>query len=468
LDVPCADFLHLARTQPIRKPDEKKLRDSNRQMTNSLKLGIAGLGTVGVGVIDIAQTHGHSLNQRAGKPLEITAVCARNKTLDRGVDLSGYEWFDDANELAASDSIDVFVELIGGEDGLAKTSIETALKSGKHVVTANKALLAHHGKELAQLAEANNVALNFEAAVAGGIPIVKTMREGATANQVSRVFGILNGTCNFILTKMRQEEQDFDEALQEAQDLGYAEADPAFDIGGIDAAHKVALLTSLAFGTEVDFGSVYIEGIEKITLKDIKAADDLGYKIKLLGVCVETDDGIEQRVHPTLVSKGSTIAEVDGVYNAVSVEGDFLGDLMLEGRGAGAGPTASAVAADIVDIARGLVLPPFGVPASQLKPYKRAAMRAHEGGYYIALELYDRSGEVASVAQSMANHKISLESIIQSGAKNSGKDTGARETAPFVLITHDTTEKSVREALTEIEKNGHVAQPPRMIRIERL
>ena len=436
-------------------------------MSNSLKLGIAGLGTVGAGVVDILQTHGTLLGQRASHPMEITAVCARDRTRDRGVDLSGYEWFDDADDMAANADIDVYVELVGGEDGKAKSSIEAALRANRHVVTANKALLAHHGKELAQLAEENNVALNFEAAVAGGIPIVKTMREGATANKVSRVFGILNGTCNFILTKMRQEEQDFGDVLHEAQELGYAEADPSFDIGGIDAAHKVALLTSLAFGTEVDFASVYIEGIEKIALQDIKAADDLGYKIKLLGVSVETDDGIEQRVHPTLVPKGSTIAEVDGVYNAVSVEGDFLGDLMLEGRGAGAGPTASAVVADLVDIARGLVLPPFGVPASQLKPYKRAAMRAHEGGYYIALELFDRPGEVAAVAKCMSDHGISLEAIMQDGSSGTA-EKAEREVAPFILITHDTTEKSVRDALAEIESAGHVAASPRMIRIERL
>ncbi|MGI9483412.1 MAG: homoserine dehydrogenase, partial [Hyphomicrobiales bacterium] len=358
-------------------------------MTNALRLGLAGLGTVGAGVISIVQAHSEALAKRAGKPVAVSAVCARDRSRDRGVDLDGFTWFDDANALAASDEIDVYVEMIGGEDGPAKSSIEAALKAGKHVVTANKALLAMHGASLAKLAEENGVALNFEAAVAGGIPIVKTMREATAGNRVSRVFGILNGTCNFILTKMRQEEEDFADVLREAQELGYAEVDPSFDIGGIDAAHKVALLTSLAFGTEVDFNSIYIEGIEKITLQDIKAAEDLGYKIKLLGVSVETDDGVEQRVHPTLVAKGSPIAEVDGVYNAVSVEGDFLGDLMLEGRGAGAGPTASAVVADIVDIARGLILPPFGVPASTLKPYTRAAMRAHEGGYYIALELYD-------------------------------------------------------------------------------
>lgn len=436
-------------------------------MTNSLRLGIAGLGTVGAGVVEIVQKHSGLLAQRAGVPLEITGVNARDKNKDRGIDLAPYQWFDEADALAVSPDVDVFVELIGGEDGPAKSAMTKALQHGKQVVTANKALLAMHGTELIRIAEENNAALNFEAAVAGGIPVVKAMREGAAGNKISRVYGILNGTCNFILTKMRQEGQDFADALREAQELGYAEADPSFDIGGTDAAHKVALLTSLAFGTEVDFGSVYIEGIEKITLQDINAADDLGYKIKLLGVAVETDDGIEQRVHPSLVAKGSNIAEVDGVYNAVAVDGDFFGDLMLEGRGAGAGPTASAVMSDIIDIARGFVLPPFGVPASKLKPYKRAAMRAHEGGYYIALELFDRPGEVAAVAQCMADHDISLDSIIQR-PESPGPQDRPRETAPFILITHDTTEKSIRDALIEMESQGRLAKEPRMIRIERL
>lgn len=294
-------------------------------MSNHLRLGIAGLGTVGAGLVNIVTQHNDLLKLRAGTTLEVSGVTARDRSKDRGIDLSGIKWADTPGEIAVSADIDVFVELMGGDGEPAKSAVEAALNAGKHVVTANKALLAMHGNELARLAETNGVALNYEAAVAGGIPIVKTIRECATGNRISRVFGIMNGTCNFILTKMRNEERDFADVLQEAQDLGYAEAEPTFDIGGFDAAHKLAILTSLAFGCEIDFPSMYVEGIEHIALQDIKAADDLGYKIKLLGVAVETEDGIEQRVHPTLVPKGSNIAEVDGVFNAVGLEGDYVG-----------------------------------------------------------------------------------------------------------------------------------------------
>ncbi len=434
-------------------------------MTNQLRLGIAGLGTVGTGVLDLLIRHEPTIADRCGRPIVVTAVCARSRSAKRGGhDIKAFTWFDDPVALAESDEIDVFVELIGGEDGPAKAAVEAALNAGKHVVTANKALLAHHGTALAKLAEQSGVALNFEAAVAGGIPIVKSMRESLAGNQVIRVFGILNGTCNYILTKMEAEGRDFAEVLKEAQELGYAEADPEFDIGGFDAAHKVACLTALAFGTQVDYASIYVEGIEHITLADIRNAGDLGYKIKLLGVAVETSDGIEQRVHPTLVPKNSPIADVDGVFNAVAVNADFADELMLEGRGAGAHPTASSVVADICDIARGIILPAFGIPASRLKPYQRARMRAHEGGYYVSLELYDKPGEVAAVASIFSDSDISIESIVQRGPTVAG----VRDTAPFILITHDTLESAMRTALKRIEGEGHAASRPRMIRIERL
>ena len=439
-------------------------------MQNPLRLGIAGLGTVGTGVLDLIANHAEMLAMRCGRSIEVTAVSARSRTKQRGNhDIDAFAWFDDPVELATSGKIDLFIELIGGEEGPARAAVEAALKAGKHVVTANKALLAHHGTALARLAEDAGVALNFEAAVAGGIPIVKAMRESLAGNQITRVFGILNGTCNYILTKMETEERDFDDVLQEAQELGYAEADPSFDIGGFDAAHKIACLTSLAFGTEVDFASVYVEGIEHLTLDDIKNAADLGYKIKLLGVAAQTNDGIEQRVHPTLVPKSSPIADVDGVFNAVAVRADFADDLMLEGRGAGAHPTASSVMGDVCDIARGIVLPAFGVPASQLKPYKRARMRAHEGGYYVALDLYERAGEVAAVSSILSEGGISIESIVQRGPSiRLGKGQTDRDTAPFILISHDTTESAMRAALAAIEERGHAASRPRMIRIERL
>ena len=434
-------------------------------MSKPLSLGIAGLGTVGGGVLDLLAKHAGVIAVRAGRPVEVIAVSARDRLRKRGHDISGAEWFDDPVKLARSPAIDVFVELMGGEGDPAKAAVEAALTSAKHVVTANKALLAHHGAELARLAEARGVALNFEAAVAGAIPIVKTLREGLAGNRVTKLFGILNGTCNYILTKMANEGRSFSDVLKEAQGLGYAEADPSFDVGGFDTAHKLAVLASLAFGMEVNLAGIDIEGIEEITLDDIRNAGEMGYKIKLLGVAVAHEEGLEQRVHATLVPKGSPVADTDGVFNAVVVKGDFAGDLMLEGRGAGAHPTASAVVSDIVDIARGNVRPAFGLPARSLQPYRAAPNKAHEGGYYVALELHDRPGAVAAVARILADENISIESIVQRGVQT--KDA-PRATAPFILITHDTLDTAMRAALARIETDGHVAARPRMIRIERL
>ena len=434
-------------------------------MSNRLRLGIAGLGTVGTGVLDILAKHGALVALRAGMTVEVTAVSARDRTKNRGHDLSKAAWFDDPVALAASPDIDVFVELMGGEGDPAKAAVEAALNAGKHVITANKALLAHHGAALARLAESKGVALNFEAAVAGGIPIIKTLREGLAGNRVTKLFGIMNGTCNYILTKMASEGRGFADVLKEAQQLGYAEADPTFDVGGFDTAHKLAVLTSLAFGTEVNLSAITIEGIEAITLDDIRNAGDMGYKIKLLGVAVAHEGGIEQRVHPTLVRKGTSVSDTDGVFNAVVVKGDFVGELMLEGRGAGSHPTASAVFSDIVDVARGDRRPAFGVPAAKLKKYVQAPKKAHEGGYYVALQLLDKPGAVAAIAKILADEKISIESIVQRGKAEAD---APRDTAPFILITHDTLETAMRAALNRIEKDGHVASHPRMIRIERL
>jgi homoserine dehydrogenase len=433
--------------------------------SNALRLGIVGLGNVGVGVLDIIRQHGPMLATRAGMPVTVTAISARSKTKDRGHDLSSMAWYDDAVALAKSKDIDVFIELIGGDSDPAKAAVEAAIAAGKHVVTANKALLAHHGASLALAAEAKGVALNFEAAVAGGIPIIKTLREGLAGNAVRKVFGIMNGTCNYILTKMGTEGRSFADILKEAQDLGYAEADPTFDVGGFDTAHKLAILTSLAFGTKVNLDAIQIEGIEAITLDDIKNASELGYKIKLLGVAVNSETGVEQRVHPTLVPKGSPVSDTDGVYNAVVVKGDFVGDLMLEGRGAGSHPTASAVIADIVDIARGNFRPAFGIPASDLKTYRAAPPRAHAGGFYVSLELRDKPGAVAAIARILADENISIESIVQHGVNSAAVP---RQTASFILITHDTSAASMKIAIDRIQADGHVAAAPRTIRIERL
>ncbi|HVY42614.1 MAG TPA: homoserine dehydrogenase [Hyphomicrobiaceae bacterium] len=441
-------------------------------MVEPLKLGVAGLGTVGAGLVGLLSAHGARVGAGLGRQIKLVGVSARHRDKPRGIDLGQARWFDDATSLATDPGIDCFVELIGGEDGPAKRAVEAALGARKHVVTANKALLARHGVELARLAEKNGVALNFEAAVAGGIPVIKTMREALAGNQIRRVYGILNGTCNYILTQMQEEGRPFADVLKEAQAKGYAEADPTFDIGGFDTAHKLALLTSLAFGTRVAFDQIHIEGIESITAADIEAADDLGYRIKLLGVSMLTESGIEQRVHPAMVPKHSAIAEVSSVTNCVAIDGDFVNTLLLVGPGAGGKATASAVMSDIVDLARGLVLPPFTVPSAALKPYKRARLGQHQGAYYIRLSVYDRPGAMASIAKRMGDREVSLESIVQRRPKKSLPGIDARPPdgmpTPLVLITHETTEEAIRKALDAIEGDGKVSERPQMIRIERL
>jgi homoserine dehydrogenase len=441
-------------------------------MAQPLRLGIAGLGTVGTGLLHVLEAHGARLGATLGRELKVVAVSARSRGKQRGVSLDRYRWVSDPVALGGDPEIDVFVELIGGADGAALEAVEAALRARKHVVTANKALLARHGIRLARLAEESGVALNFEAAVAGGIPVIKTIREALLGNEIRRVYGILNGTCNYILTTMQEEGRPFGEVLKEAQERGYAEADPTFDIGGFDTAHKLSLLTSLAFGTEVAFDDIHIEGIEKITPADIEAADDLGYRIKLLGVALRTASGIEQRVHPAMVPKHSAIAEVSGVTNCVAIDGDFVGDLLLVGPGAGARPTASAVASDIGDIARGLVLPPFLTPASQLKRYVRAKLDRHQGAYYVRLTVYDRPGAMAAIASRMAEQDVSIESIVQRRKRSELPGMGARPVpgslTPVVLITHETTEEAMRKALDAIEHDGKVSERPQMIRIEKL
>ena len=445
---------------------------SNQSALPPLRLGIAGLGTVGAGLLNLLETHGAQMGANIGRPLKVVAVSARTKSKDRGVGLEGIRWVDDAAKLAADPDIDVLVELIGGADGIARAAVEAALSAGKHVVTANKALLAYHGVALAKLAEEKHVSLNFEAAVAGGIPVIKTLREAMTGNRISRVYGILNGTCNYILTKMQDEGRAFADVLKEAQVKGYAEADPTFDIGGFDTAHKLTLLTSLAFGTQVALDQVHIEGIETITPADIEAADDLGYRIKLLGVALMTNAGIESRVHPAMVPRHAAIAQVSGVTNAVAIDGDFSGDLLLVGPGAGAKATASSVASDICDIARGVRLPVFGTPSAKLKTYNRATLGTHKGAYYIRLTAHDRPGVMAAITQRMGEQNVSLESIVQRRPRRALPGIDATPVpgsqTPVVLITHETTESAIRHALDAIEADGKVAAKPQMIRIEKL
>ena len=435
-------------------------------MAEALRVGIAGLGTVGASVARVLRNKADELTRQCGRPVTVVAVCARDKSRDRGVDLTGVQWFDDPVTLARSADIDVFVELIGGDEGPARECVRAALDAGRHVVTANKALLAKHGVALAEVAEKKGVLLNYEAAVAGGIPIIKTLRESLAGNSVSRVFGILNGTCNYILTRMEQEDISFEECLKDAQRLGYAEADPTFDIEGHDTAHKLAILTSLAFGTKISANEIYMEGISNISQADIRAAEELGYRIKLLGVAQRTESGIEQRVHPTMVPTASVIAQVHGVTNAVAIETDILGELLLSGPGAGGNATASAVVGDIADIAKSRPGfqhgPVFGRPAKELRPYKKAQIRSHAGGYFIRLTVHDRIGVFAAIARRMADNDISLESIVQRSVD--GKD-GAQKTV--ILVTHETTEAAVRKAVDGITKDGHLVDKPQVIRIER-
>ncbi len=427
-------------------------------MSAPLKIAVAGLGTVGAGVLTLLNRHAELIERRCGRRIVVAAVSARDRRRDRGVDVSGMRWYDDAAAMAAEAEAEAVVELIGGADGVAREVCERTIASGRHLVTANKALLATHGAALARAAESRSVALAFEAAVAGGIPIIKALREGLAANRLSRVYGILNGTSNYILTAMRESRRGFSEVLAEAQKLGYAEADPSFDVDGIDAAHKLAILASVAFGCEVNFSGVYVEGIRHVSLSDIEYAAELGYRIKLLGTARMTRHGLEQRVHPCMVPLEAPIAHVEGVFNAVVAEGDFVGTTMFQGRGAGAGPTASAVVADLMDIASGRRSPAFSVPAAALAVLPSAPMARHRGAYYVRLMVVDRPGVIAEITASLRDEQVSLESMLQRGRN-------PVDAVPVVLTTHETEEEQMIRALAAIAKLGSVREPPRMIRI---
>ncbi|RCK40267.1 homoserine dehydrogenase [Thalassospira xiamenensis] len=430
-------------------------------MQNVVKIGVAGLGTVGAGTVKLLSEHRDNLTDRSGSPMIVTAVSARDRTRDRGFSTEGITWYEDARDLATDKNVDVVVETIGGSDGIAYDVCKAALENGKHVVTANKALIALHGVELARIADANNVTIAYEAAVAGGIPVIKALREGLAGNVISRVTGILNGTCNYILTTMREQGRDFADVLAEAQKLGYAEADPTFDVDGIDAAHKLAILTSLAFGVEVDFDAIAVEGIRSVSALDIQLAEELGYRIKLLAIAKQTSEGIEQRVSPVLVDRSTQISKVEGVFNAVVLEGDYVGPVVLQGRGAGERPTASSVVADLVDIAAGRNAPVFGVPADRLKKNVRASLEKHVGPYYLRLMVWDRPGVMAEVTATLAKHGVSMASMIQHGrAETEGG------VVPVVFVTHETSEAAMSGALSDISAFESNSQPPVLMRIE--
>lgn len=428
-------------------------------MTKSLRIGLAGLGTVGVGTFNLLKKNKKLIFERCGREIEIVAVTAKNKSVDRGIDLSEVQWVEDPVKLANINDIDVFVELIGGESGVAKESIEAALNSGKSVVTANKALLAHHGFSLAKLSEENNVNLLFEAAVAGGIPIVKALRDSLAGNEILRLNGIMNGTCNFILTKMESTGRGFDDVLLEAQEQGYAESDPSFDIDGLDTAHKLAIVINIAFGVYVKFDDIYFDGIRNIKSIDIAYAKQLGFRIKLLGIIIKSAKGIEKRVHPCMIPEHSSLARIDGVNNAIYVEGNFSGPLIFEGYGAGSGPTSSAVVSDLIDLARGINISAFGLPVQNLKEFDQGYSSERFGPWYMRLEVIDHPGVLADISTKLRDNNVSIESVLQRGRSPGEK-------VSVIFITHDASEANFGAAINEIKNLEALSEPPCLIRIE--
>ena len=428
-------------------------------MSKPLAIGIAGLGTVGAGVLLLLDDHAALISARAGVAVQVAAVSARDRTRDRGVRVDHLRWHDDPVALAHDPAVDIVIELIGGAEGPARSLVQAALQAGKPVITANKALIAHHGNHLASLGEAHGAALRFEAAVAGGIPVIKVLREGLAANQIKAVAGIFNGTCNYILSRMRSEKLDFASVLADAQAQGYAEADPSFDIDGVDTAHKLAILAALAFGRPLDFAAIHVEGIRRVSALDIAFADELGYRIKLLGIARATADGVEARVHPAMVPLSAPLALVDGVHNGVVIDGDPVGQVVLQGRGAGAGPTASAVIADLIDLARNRATPVLGVEKSGLIALPSVPMEQHRGAYFLRLMVKDQPGVIADITAALRDHTISLESMLQHGRSDN-------QPVPVVLVTHITQESAMRAALARLETLSSVLEPPTIIRIE--
>ena len=426
-------------------------------MPDPMRLGLAGLGTVGTGIVRIVQDHAALIAARAGRPVVITAVCARDAGKDRGVDLSDYVWESDPVALARRADVDLVIEVMGGAEGPAREATMAAIAAGKHLVSANKALLALYGQAIAEAAEAANVALRFEAAVAGGIPVIKALTEGLAGNRITRVMGVMNGSCNYILTRMENAGLSYEAVFDEARGLGYLEADPALDVGGIDAGHKLALLAAIAFGTRVNFAAIEIEGIERVSIDDIRLAADMGYRIKLLGVAQVTGRGLEQRMTPCLVPSDSPLGQLAGGTNMVVLEGDAVGQIVLRGPGAGSGPTASAVMADVIDVARGFRLPAFGQPATTLAnlPAARAAVPAP---FYLRMSLLDKPGALAKVATVLGDAGVSIDRMRQYGH--------ADTSAPVLIVTHKTTRDAVNHAIAGFAATGVVVGDPVAIRIE--
>ena len=426
-------------------------------MSTPLRLGIAGLGTVGTGVVKIVQRQAALLSARCGREITISAVCARTRDRDRGIRLSDYVWEDDPLALAVRDDVDVFVELMGGSEGTAKDAVEAAINAGKDVVTANKAMLAMHGQSIAELAESKGVSVRYEAGIAGGIPIVKALSEGLAGNEITRVMGVMNGTCNYILTRMQDAGLDYQTVFAECEELGYLEADPTLDVGGIDAGHKLAVLASIAFGAQMNFDAIQLQGIEQITVEDIQQAADMDYRIKLLGVAQRTGRGLEARMTPCLVPASSPLGQLEGATNMVVVEGDSVGQIVMRGAGAGEGPTASAVMGDVCDLARGVRLPVFGMPADQLQPLK-VATSGSPSAYYVRMTLVDKPGALAQIATAMGEAGVSVDRMRQYGHEDT--------TAPVLIVTHKASHDAIERALAAMENTRVLASEPVALRIE--
>ncbi len=419
-----------------------------------LRVGLAGLGVVGGGVVRLLETNAALIARRAGRPIEIVAVSARDRSRDRGVDLSRYRWEDDVQALATADDVDVVIEMMGGADGAALTLAQATIAAGKALVTANKAMIAHHGLTLARAAEHADTPLKYEAAVAGGIPVIKAIREGASANEIARVYGILNGTCNYILTLMERDGAGFAEALAAAQAKGFAEADPSFDIDGVDAAHKLSILASLCFGTRLDFERVGIAGVRDLIAADIREAEALGHRVRLIGMAERSAAGLYQQVEPCLVPADHPLAYVPGALNAVVAEGNFVGRLFFEGAGAGEGPTASAIVADVIDIARDEYGPAFAMPVDALDVAATADAGARSGKHYLRLTVEDRVGVLADIAAAMRDAGVSIESFIQRAPE------AGEAGVVMVLVTHVCPSSAVRQALAALSSNPHVIGRP--------
>ena len=425
-----------------------------------LRIGLAGLGTVGIGVVRIIQSHADLIAARAGRPIVVTAVSARDRSRNRDADLSAYAWESDPVALAARDDVDVLVEVMGGHDGPALDATRAAIAAGKDIVTANKALLAHHGQSLAEAAEAAGAVIRFEAAVAGGIPVIKNLTEGLAGNQIRRVMGVMNGTCNYILTRMQSAGLPYETVFEEARQLGYLEADPNLDVGGIDAGHKLSLLASIAFGTRVSFDTVELEGIGNVSIEDITLADEMGYRIKLLGVAQMSGRGLEQRMTPCLVPSASPLGQLQGGTNMVVLEGDACGQIVMRGAGAGAGPTASAIMADVIDIARGVRMATFGQPATSLTP-AIAARSATPAPYYLRMTLLDKPGALAKIATCLGDAGISIDQMRQLNAPGAADDR-----ATVLIVTHKAAPADIAHAMASFAQTRVLLGAPVAIRIE--